>query len=148
MGTVQASDGDGADSVTGYALEGGADASKFTIVPATGVLTFVQAPNFEDAADADGDNAYVVVVRATSGTGGRVKTADQTITVTVTDVAGEAPGGPAAPRVVSAGVTSVTVSWSPARERRAADHGLRLPAPGKDADGVVDGGDGAPRSRL
>ena len=54
----------------------------------------------------------MVVVRATSGTGARVKTADQPITVTVTDVAGEAPGVPATPTVTSASVTSVTVTWA------------------------------------
>ena len=113
VGTVQASDGDNSDSVTGYAIDGGADASKFSIVASTGVLTFASAPNYEDATDADGDNAYVVVVRATSGAGARVTTADQTITVTVTDADGEAPGVPAAPSVSAAGVTSVTVSWAP-----------------------------------
>ena len=112
VGTVQASDGDADDTVTGYAIQGGADASTFSIVPATGVLTFASAPNFEAPADADTDNGYVVVVRATSGTGDRVKTADQTITVTVTDVAGEAPGVPAAPMVTAAGVTSVTAAWT------------------------------------
>ena len=112
VGTVQASDGDSSDSVTGYAIEGGADASKFTIGAATGVLAFASPPNFEDLADADGDNAYVVVVRATSGAGARVKTADQTITVTVTDVGGEAPGVPAVPTVASAGVTSLTAFWT------------------------------------
>ncbi len=112
VGTVVASDGDTDDSVTGYAIQGGADASKFSVVEATGVLTFASAPNFEDAADEDADNAYVVVVRATSGTGAREKTADQTITVTVTDVASEAPGVPAAPAVTSASVTSVTVAWA------------------------------------
>ena len=112
VGTVAASDSDADDSVTGYAIQGGADASKFTIVASTGVLAFASSPNFEDATDADTDNAYVVVVRATSGAGARVKTADQTITVTVTDVEGEAPGVPAAPTVSSASVTSVTVSWA------------------------------------
>ncbi len=112
VGTLVASDGDTDDSVTGYAIQGGADASKFSVVEATGVLTFASAPNFEDAADADADNAYVVVVRASSGTGARLKTADQTITVTVTDVAGEAPGVPAAPSVTSASVTSVTAAWA------------------------------------
>ena len=86
VGRVAATDGDPGDSVTGYAIRGGADASKFSIVPATGVLTFVSAPNFEAAADADTNNDYVVVVRATSGADEREKTADQTITVTVTDV--------------------------------------------------------------
>ena len=112
VGTVAASDGDPGDSVTGYALQGGADASRFTIVEATGVLTFTSAPNFEAATDADTDNDYVVVVRATSGTGAREKTADQTITVTVTDEAGEAPGAPATPTVSSASVSSVTVAWA------------------------------------
>ena len=112
VGTVVASDSDTDDSVTGYAIQGGADASTFSIVPATGVLTFASAPNFEAPADADTDNAYVVVVRATSGTGARAKTADQTITVTVTDVAGEAPGVPAAPTVSAASATSVTAAWT------------------------------------
>ena len=61
------------------------------IAEASGVLTFASAPNYEAPADADTDGDYVVVVRATSGAGERVKTADQTITVTVTDVGGEAP---------------------------------------------------------
>ena len=112
VGTVAASDGDADDTVTGYAIQGGADRSTFSIVETTGVLTFASAPNFEAPADADTDNAYVVVVRATSGTGDRVKTADQTITVTVTDVAGEAPGVPAAPMVTAASVTSVTAAWT------------------------------------
>ena len=112
VGTVAAADGDAGDSVTGYAIQGGADQSRFTIVPATGELTFDAAPNFEAATDADTDNDYVVVVRATSGTGARLKTADQTITVTVTDEAGEAPGAPATPAVSSASVSSVTVAWA------------------------------------
>ena len=111
VGTVAASDSDSGDSVTGYAIQGGADRSKFSLVASTGVVTFASAPNFEDAADADTGNDYVVVVRAMSGAGARVKTADQTITVTVTDVGGEAPGVPVAPVVSSASVTSVTVAW-------------------------------------
>ena len=98
--------------MTGYVIQGGADASKFSIAGATGALTFASAPNFEAPADADTGNDYVVVVRAMSGTGARVKTADQTITVTVTDAGGEAPGVPVAPRVSSASVTSVTATWT------------------------------------
>ena len=112
VGTVQASDSDTDDSVTGYAIQGGADASKFSIAGATGALTFASAPNFEAPADADTGNDYVVVVQATSGTGERVKTAEQTITVTVTDAGGEAPGVPSAPTVSSASATSVNVSWT------------------------------------
>ena len=112
VGTVQASDSDTGDSVTDYVIQGGADASKFSIAGASGALTFASAPNFEAPADADTGNDYVVVVRAMSGTGARVKTADQTITVTVTDAGGEAPGVPVAPRVSSASVTSVTATWT------------------------------------
>ena len=54
----------------------------------------------------------MVVVRATSGAGERVKMTDQTITVTVTDVGGEAPGVPVAPTVSSASVTSLTATWT------------------------------------
>ena len=112
VGTAQAADSDTGDSVTGYAIQGGADASKFLIVASTGIVTFASAPNFEAPVDADTGNDYVVVVRAMSGTGERVKTADQTITVTVTDVDGEAPGVPVAPTVSSASVTSLNVSWT------------------------------------
>ena len=98
--------------MTGYAIQGGADRPKFSIVASTGVLTFASAPNFEAPADADTGNDYVVVVRATSGTGARAKTADQTITATVTDMGGEAPGIPAAPSVSSASATSLNVSWT------------------------------------
>ena len=111
-GTVAASDSDTGDSVTGYAIQGGADGSKFSIDAATGALTFVSAPNFEAPSDTDTGNDYVVVVRATSGTGARVKTADQTITVTVTNVGGEAPVVPVAPSVSSASATSLNVSWT------------------------------------
>ena len=111
-GTVAASDSDAGDSVTGYTIQGGADQAAFSIGAASGVLTFRAAPNFEDATDADARNTYVVVVRATSGTGARAKTADQPITVTVTDVDGEAPGVPGAPTVSSASVSSLTATWA------------------------------------
>ena len=92
--TVTAADADSGDSVTGYSISGGADQSKFSINASSGVLTFKSAPDFESPEDvlsttpsnAAGDNEYVVVVTATSGTGTRVKTADQTIVVTVTNV--------------------------------------------------------------
>ena len=111
-GTVVAADSDSDDDITGYAITGGADEALFEIGATDGALTFDAAPNFEDAEDQGTDNTYVVTVQATSGTGERVKTATQTITVTVTDVAGEAPGKPAAPDVAAASVTSLTVSWS------------------------------------
>ncbi|HEU5264265.1 MAG TPA: hypothetical protein VFU34_06480, partial [Gaiellaceae bacterium] len=78
---VDASDGDG-QTLT-YSIAGGPDAARFSIVPATGVLTFVSAPNFEAPTDVGGNNVYDVTVQASDGT-----LADtQAIAVTVTDVA-------------------------------------------------------------
>ena len=83
---VRATDSDSRDTVTGYAIRGGADSGKFSIVAATGELSFTTAPDFENPADAGANNEYAVTVRATSGAGGRARTATQTILVTVTDV--------------------------------------------------------------
>src|SRR5262249_17304949 len=67
-----------------YAIVGGADFAKFQIDPATGLLSFVTAPDFEAPADANGDNKYVVAVRVSDGT----LFDKQIITVTVADVPG------------------------------------------------------------
>ncbi|HWK63935.1 MAG TPA: carbohydrate-binding protein [Rhizobiaceae bacterium] len=84
LGTVldlEASDGDG--TALTYGLSGnGADDALFDIDPATGILTFKAAPDFETG----GDNAYSVEVTVTDG----ASTVTQTVTVTVTDV-NEAP---------------------------------------------------------
>ena len=111
-GTVAATDRDEDDSIEGYAITGGADRSFFSIGATSGALTFDAAPNYEDAQDQSTNNTYMVTVEATSGTGTREKTATQRITVTVTDVSGEAPGKPAAPTVTPASVSSLRVNWS------------------------------------
>ena len=85
VGTVVAIDTDDEDSVTGYTVTGGADRAKFDIDPLSGELSFNTAPDFETPGDAAGTNQYTVVIQAVSGTGARALTADQTITVTVTD---------------------------------------------------------------
>ena len=72
VATVIAADGDG-DTIT-YTLTG-ADQGDFEITD-TGVLAFNTAPDFENPTDAGGNNVYVVVVAATSGT----RTAFQTVT--------------------------------------------------------------------
>ena len=59
---------------------GGPDAGDFTI--AGGVLAFTATPDFENAADADTDNVYMVTVKADDGT--YMDTRD--VRVTVTDV--------------------------------------------------------------
>lgn len=65
VATVAAIDGDG-DPLS-YSIVGGADASHFVIDPATGDLTVRASLDFEAPADADGDNVYEVVVRASDG---------------------------------------------------------------------------------
>jgi len=80
--TVTATDADAGQTIT-YSITGGADQAKFSIVGATGVLTFATAPNFEAPTDSDSNNSYVVQVTANDGHGG---TDIQTITATVTDV--------------------------------------------------------------
>ena len=85
IGEVTARDEDNDDSITGYAITGGADRDLLEIDSA-GALTFKDAPDFEDPKDTGRNNEYNIVVTATGGAGGRALTAQQTITVTVTDV--------------------------------------------------------------
>ena len=110
VSTVMAFDSDSQDSVTGYRISSGVDRARFSITN-DGELTFNSAPNFESPVDSGGNNVYDLVVTATSGTGGRVQTANQTITVTVTDVV-EVPSRPDAPTLSSPSSTSLSVSWS------------------------------------
>ena len=84
--TVQAVDADEADGAVRYSLSGGADQARFALDPASGALTFRGWPDYENPSASGGDNEYVVIVQATSGADGRERSAEQTITVTVTDV--------------------------------------------------------------
>ena len=110
VGTVTAVDDDTADSVMGYAITGGADRSRLSIT-STGRLSFDAAPDYERPADAGRDNAYQVIVTATSGAGTRTNTATHTITVTITDTA-EPPSAPAAPIATSTSDTTITFTWT------------------------------------
>ncbi|WP_421726438.1 cadherin domain-containing protein [Bauldia sp.] len=87
--TVQAEDPD-EGSVVSYDIVGGEDETAFTIDPVTGMLSFVQAPDFENPTDVGGDNTYRVVVEASDG----LLTDTQEITVTVGDVAETITGTP------------------------------------------------------
>ena len=78
--TVAASDPDG-DSFS-FALLSTADSSLFTLDPSSGVLSFNQAPDFENPADDNSDNTYELEVSVDDG----ANTSSQAITVTVTDV--------------------------------------------------------------
>ena len=78
--TVAASDADG-DSFS-FALVSTADSSLFTLDPSSGVLSFNQAPDFENPADDNSDNTYELELSVDDG----ANTSSQAITVTVTDV--------------------------------------------------------------
>ena len=110
VGVVVASDVDVQDSVVNYVVSGGVDRSLFSVTSG-GVLSFVSAPNFESPVDVGGNNVYDLVVTVTSGSGGRVRTAMQSVTVTVVDM-DEPPLRPSAPVLSSPSSTSLLVSWS------------------------------------
>lgn len=120
VGTVVAGDEDD-DDISGYEITGGVDRSSFSIGATTGVLAFKAAPNFEsptdvassDPVNAAGNNQYLLVVTAKSGTGAREMSAEQTITVTIRDE-NEPPRRPAAPTLSSRTSTSLTVAWTAA----------------------------------
>jgi hypothetical protein len=84
VSTVSASDPDAGQMIT-YSIGGGADASRFAIGSASGVLAFAAAPDFEAPADADVNNVYTVIVRA-SDNGNPPKSATQTLNISVTNV--------------------------------------------------------------
>lgn len=81
-----------------YSLTGdGADSALFAIDAATGTLRFAAAPDFEAPDDRDGDNVYQVEVAVSDGW----STTAQSISVTVTDDAGDDPSGNITPAIVS-----------------------------------------------
>jgi Ca2+-binding RTX toxin-like protein len=83
---VDATDADLPAQTLTYSIVGGADASLFTIDSGSGVLSFNNAPNFENPQDAGTNNVYDVTVRASDGT----LFDEQAIAVTVTN-ANDAP---------------------------------------------------------
>ena len=108
--TVTATDADAGTTLT-YSISGGADADLFTI-NASGVLSFVSAPDFEAPTDAGANNVYDVQVQVSDGS----LTDTQDIAVTVTNVVevGSPPvitsngGGPTAAVSVAENSTAVT----------------------------------------
>ncbi len=91
---VESSDPEGETEGAGltYSLStasgGGADNGRFALNPATGVVTFAVAPDFEAPVDANLDNAYELQVTVTDSD---ALTDVQNITVTVTNVIDVAP---------------------------------------------------------
>ena len=109
IATLTATDEDLPAQPLAWSVSGGADASLFAI-SAAGVLTFVDAPNYEAPTDANADGVYVVDVQVTDGQGG---VTTQTVSITVADV-NDAPviisdgGGANATVPVAEGQTAAT----------------------------------------
>ncbi|MDU8910304.1 ExeM/NucH family extracellular endonuclease [Aestuariicoccus sp. MJ-SS9] len=78
---ISATDIDG-DTLT-FGIAGGADAALFQIDAASGALSFIDAPDYENPQDDDGDNVYDVTVGVNDGNSG---SAAANIAVTVADV--------------------------------------------------------------
>ena len=81
--TLIATDPDGDDNTFTYSILGGADNAKFSLSGAT--LSFKTAPNFEATQSSANTNTYTLIVTATSGSGNRAITTEQTLTINVTD---------------------------------------------------------------
>ena len=71
------------DDALTYSISGGTDQAFFTIDAATGALTFIDRPDFENAQDSDQDNIYIVEITIDDGNGG---SATQTFNIIVSDV--------------------------------------------------------------
>ena len=84
--TVSASDVDVPGQTLSYAISGGADAALFSVDARTGAVSFINAPDFEQATDADGNHIYELILQVSDGT----SIAQQALRVTVLDV-NEAP---------------------------------------------------------
>jgi VCBS repeat-containing protein len=78
---VTASDPD-PGSTLHYSIVGGADASLFHIGDTSGALSLIAVPDFEAPADANLDNTYEVIVRASDGS----LSDDQSLAVTISNL--------------------------------------------------------------
>lgn len=76
--TATATDADG-DTLS-FSIGGGADAARFAVAAQSGALSFVSAPDFELAGDANADNIYAVRLAVSDGTA--AATLDLLVTVT------------------------------------------------------------------
>ena len=105
VATYGATDPDGNTVIT-WSLATGSDSDAFSI-SSTGVLTFNTPPDYENPADADTNNVYMVTVEASDGP----NTDDLAVTITVTDV-DEPPLAPGQPAVSGDSASSVSVTWT------------------------------------
>ena len=95
-----------ADKAVTWSINGGLDQLRFSINSVTGVLTFINNPDFENPSDSDLNNTYIVTIRATDSSG---LTANQTLTVTILDVV-ETGTGNNRPDITGAKVTTASAT--------------------------------------
>ena len=81
VGQVMASDEN--DDTLSFRINGGQDAARFIIAQDTGVLSFVEVPDFEHPSDLNSDNIYDLELLVSDPFGGE---AEQLVSVVVTDV--------------------------------------------------------------
>ena len=79
--TLRATDPEG--GVLQYSITGGADAAKFQVDAATGVVTFKASPDFETPGDANGDNIFELTAGVSDGT----TTVPQSLRITLNNLA-------------------------------------------------------------
>lgn len=110
--TVVATDDDDTDTLT-YSISGGTDAQRFGIDATTGVLSFVEAPDYEDPKDTGSNNLYNVIVTASDGVASDVQSINVKV-VNRDEDGNEAPeitsngGGASATRNLAENTTAVT----------------------------------------
>ena len=80
--TISAESEDPAGTSLTYSIAGGDDQAHVTIDSETGKLDFNSAPNFEKPLDADKNNVYTLVIRATNG----IRNDDQAVEVHITNI--------------------------------------------------------------
>lgn len=82
LSVMQVIANDANDHLLTYSISGGSDADLFSINPETGELNFLTAPNYEEPADSDGNNIYLIELEVIDEFRGR---ATQTLSIEITD---------------------------------------------------------------
>ena len=124
--TTAASNGFSEGNGFTYSLNAGDDADKFNIDPNTGVISFKSAPDFENPADAAGNNVYFANVLVQDPTGA---SDSQFLSIVVTDVAESG----SAPTITSSGGGESAFIQTPENDTFAVDMQVT------DADGETEG---------
>ncbi len=93
-----------------YSLGSQKDETLFNMDQNSGVVTFKTAPDFENPADGDANNAYVINVIASDG----INSVNQDVTITITDADEIAPTVDISSQTseITSGVFTVTVAYS------------------------------------